>query len=973
MPQSDLLKELESLRKRIETLESRASDKNSLQMFGRSYSQAGSSNSDFVIKTKGQVKIQWGNKFIDLVKDGKINADMKFIFQRDSVGVKDGIYIIGDGDNQQVILSVNGNQINLKGEIGTTYVSFQSEQETTSEQKYTALQNIGFIYKNLSEVTSNSLQNGIIYVEQEQKLYIVQNGALSEFTVEFPNPYTRQFVIQKSDSSTGALLVVGTGIENSIAFDSFYLYSQDNGVYFDSNGEMYFRISEQEKLRITSDTAIFSIDVTSRMFKSPSATESSGFRLYMQDGESTLEIDNLIVRNQEQNGNPAMIYPIYWDYKNNIIISVEETENPDDPNQIGFELTLAFENEFEVGQTLYVYAPIYDETTGTYNKILLPLKVEMLNTEGDENTVYTSIIEDQIDQSVLQSLDKSVVFQAVAGQTVFLIQVNNEPITLLRKKGINLDLVEVEQLQEASDDSKVISRSGDLTGLNLSIIESDAEVPIEGIGTYSKQGFFQNAAYTSLYDLPEEDDSSRFASTEWVNDKLATIDIDLTVYSKEVDPSQYFLQSSIQELYSNQEDGTTQTYSCKYGIITIEKNSSGVSNFSAVVRATWKKTWTHRSINASYEGNQCISSSTYIIKEQFNPGYYYSREQSQNVPESPVYIGTDQQGFQVNSTNRYLWYTNDGETWILVQEYVDPIQDVLYIRTTTRNFYAVEDVQYPAGFICYNDGSTNVAIGNGRGVSNYLEVLNEYVERKPLTILQNIESIAVKGQIPVMDGYNWLWSLKSGSDPTKYDSWTLVSGIGSSVPVVYDLDRLSFGNCGGITSGVVWTKVDESGINTGSIDSSELTNGDGTESDWNNSAFVRSFLVTAFSGFLRNNMARYTNTLGWSFNYDSIVHLKGWGGYINFYIGAPENPTSDDINNIDSLPKSVFLWVNGSVFCNGHKADFYFDSVSPGLKINVGQCYQENKDVGKTANAITFFDMTYKGLRVQVTDLPQIN
>ena len=78
MPQSDLLKELESLKKRIETLESKASDKNSLQMFGRSYSQAGSSNSDFVIKTKGQVKIQWGSKFIDLIKDGKINVNSKF-------------------------------------------------------------------------------------------------------------------------------------------------------------------------------------------------------------------------------------------------------------------------------------------------------------------------------------------------------------------------------------------------------------------------------------------------------------------------------------------------------------------------------------------------------------------------------------------------------------------------------------------------------------------------------------------------------------------------------------------------------------------------------------------------------------------------------------------------------------------------------------------------------------------------------
>lgn len=509
-------KELEDLLRRVSELEKQVKN-GSFSAFGRSYSSIGSSSSDFVIKTKGQVKIQWGNKFIDLIKDGKVNADLKFIFQRDSVGVKDGIYIIGEGDTQQVILQVNGNQINLKGEIGTTYVSFQDAQQTTSEQKYTALQNIGFIYKSLAEVTQDSLQNGIIYVESEQKLYIVQNGSLSEFTVEFPNPYTRQFIIQKSDSSIGSLLIVGSGVENSIAFDSFYLYSQDNGVYLDSNGEIYFRISEQEKFKITVDTAIFNIDVTSRMFKSPNASESSGFRLYLQDGESTLEVDNLIVRNQQESGNITMIYPIYWDYKNNSIVSVEEMENPDDPTQTGFGFTLAFKNEFEVGQTLYVYAPILDETTGEYDRILLPLQVEMLNTEGNANVVYASIIEDQRDQSILQSLDKSVVFEALEGQTIFLVQINGEPITLLRKKGINIDLVEVEQIEEASNDDKVVSRIGNLTDLQKKENDNGAEVPIKGYGVYSSNSAFLKARYTSDYELPINDNSSKFVSTEWIH------------------------------------------------------------------------------------------------------------------------------------------------------------------------------------------------------------------------------------------------------------------------------------------------------------------------------------------------------------------------------------------------------------------------------------------------------------------------
>lgn len=44
-----------------------------VKLFGRVYDSIGSSQSDLLLKTKGQVKIQWGNKFIDLITDDKIN------------------------------------------------------------------------------------------------------------------------------------------------------------------------------------------------------------------------------------------------------------------------------------------------------------------------------------------------------------------------------------------------------------------------------------------------------------------------------------------------------------------------------------------------------------------------------------------------------------------------------------------------------------------------------------------------------------------------------------------------------------------------------------------------------------------------------------------------------------------------------------------------------------------------------------
>ena len=73
--------------------------------------------------------MQIGNKFIDLLKDGKINVDSKFIFKEKEVESKDGIYIIGDGEDAKVIISIGGSQIDLKEEVVITQVSFLSTKE----------------------------------------------------------------------------------------------------------------------------------------------------------------------------------------------------------------------------------------------------------------------------------------------------------------------------------------------------------------------------------------------------------------------------------------------------------------------------------------------------------------------------------------------------------------------------------------------------------------------------------------------------------------------------------------------------------------------------------------------------------------------------------------------------------------------------------------------------------------------------
>ena len=513
-------KELQQLKQRIASLEAQ---KNVL--FGNSYSSAGSSSSDYLIKTRGKVKIQIGNKFIDLLKDGKINVDSKFIFKEKEVGSKDGIYIIGDGEDAKVIISIGGSQIDLKGEVGTTYVSFLGTQETTPEQKHTALQNIGFLYKNVSDVQSNGLRTGIVYVESEQKLYIVQDGQLTEFTIDFPNPYPKQFILSKSDKDKGALVIKGTGIENSLAFDSLFLYSSGGNTYVDSSGEVYIRLGEEEKILIGESQVVFSNRVISQTFQSKNATESSGFRLYVDQSESTLEIDNLIVRKASNlsSNSSSNLYPKYWYRENNLISGITEMNDPDNPDQLGYAIQLVYQNAFQVDDSLYTFVSIKNDEESVSDQILLPLKVVVFNTDSDDsdesgvdNTIYVNLQQDLISKEDYEKLVSADISNLLKFQTIFLAGRKNS-IPLIRRDSQNIDLLTSSGFTDEQDIKKVQTRVGNIEELNLLGRENNKEVPIKGTGVYSSNSCFLRAQYTSLYQLPPQDSSSKFASTEWVN------------------------------------------------------------------------------------------------------------------------------------------------------------------------------------------------------------------------------------------------------------------------------------------------------------------------------------------------------------------------------------------------------------------------------------------------------------------------
>lgn len=271
------------------------------KLFGRTYSTVGNSDSDFIIKTRGQVKVQWGKKFIDIIKDGKLNVDVSFIGSVDSyndIGSKDGLYYVKE--NGSIYLVVNGNKINMLGNVDGTYVSFASKQDTADEQKGQASKNLGIRYSSKDEATEYGVTNGIVFLEDANRWYIVEDGVFTLYPSELESPYKKQLIISKEDNSIGALVISGQGNGNALIFnagsDTLSIYKDFDNYSVDSSSPIITTVGTTSTAELGLDGLSLSKSLFCDSIESSSASDSTGFKLYMLDGKSILSVDQLMVR-----------------------------------------------------------------------------------------------------------------------------------------------------------------------------------------------------------------------------------------------------------------------------------------------------------------------------------------------------------------------------------------------------------------------------------------------------------------------------------------------------------------------------------------------------------------------------------------------------------------------------------------------------------------------------------------------------
>lgn len=330
------------------------------QLFGKNYQEAGSSSSPLLLRSNGEIKLQWGNKFIDLIKNGKINSEAKdYIFTVDtSDEIKaNGIYLVTE--DSSIWINVEGTKTKLNN-TDTTYVSFLTEQETTPEQKQQALTNLGLIYENIDALNKANLVTGLAYVVESNKLYLIQNKVVSEYQVASALPTSGKFE---------DLTISNLTIKNDTINSSQLILTINNIPYLQLN-----------------DNVLCSVPFLVDKLQSINYNyNKSGFALYQDNGKSILDIDSLNWRNIEselpKNQKTYITYTILGDF--NIVTGVTDVSSKDESL---YKLELKYPNNISLSLSNYILA----ELETTYNIFLLTTKVQI-----QDDISYNQIVLDK--------------------------------------------------------------------------------------------------------------------------------------------------------------------------------------------------------------------------------------------------------------------------------------------------------------------------------------------------------------------------------------------------------------------------------------------------------------------------------------------------------------------------------------------------------------------------------------------------
>ena len=328
-------------------------------LFGKTYNTIGSTDSNFIIKTKGDLKIQWGNKFIDVIKNGKIvseNSEILFLVESPNEIQKNGVYIVTAEENNELWVCIDGVKVQINNTTGENiYVSFMMEQKTTSDQQHQALTNIGFYYETLQKAKSAKINSGIIYVEEDNKLYIAKNGNLI------------QYILSASQEET----ITENNTREPLYIEGYSLYA-DGTEYIQCSGEI---------IKLLQPVIVYN------GIQSNNANPEFGFRLFINQDKAILDVDIVNWRD----------YPNPIKYSELLALINSKTLNPK-----MYYLLTDFQNPWEVTweDEPFYYEDQYEEINSVKHlkgkRNATKLIIRALNNDTIEKQVWTPMYPDWV-------------------------------------------------------------------------------------------------------------------------------------------------------------------------------------------------------------------------------------------------------------------------------------------------------------------------------------------------------------------------------------------------------------------------------------------------------------------------------------------------------------------------------------------------------------------------------------------------
>ena len=294
------------------------------KILGKPYLMVGSADTDIILNGKGNVKVRFGNAFLDLISNGKISKtdgndkSINIVQNKNDIGTADGWYFVESED--AIYFQINGTLYPVLSkrddvENSEDYLAINYNQDLTLEQIRTAQRNLKVIINNQDNTAI--LPIDFVYFNSDDKVhYYNNNGTLVELYLNLSSGGVVKdkvtINLENNLHGSGDLNVIGPNglqVKNQQDYlNTVVIDTNTSGIKFNSkegityiNGK-YISIGypptynynfEVDGNIYVKDKAVLNSGIISDNFIEGMA----GYRLENINSEWTLEIDNLIVRN----------------------------------------------------------------------------------------------------------------------------------------------------------------------------------------------------------------------------------------------------------------------------------------------------------------------------------------------------------------------------------------------------------------------------------------------------------------------------------------------------------------------------------------------------------------------------------------------------------------------------------------------------------------------------------------------------